>query len=341
MPQFDFQTVATVALGLIVAYGLYKLLKIGSRDPQLPPGPPTLPFLGNLASLPLENTYLKFTEWARTYGGVYSIKVLSETIIVVSSLDGVQEIMEKNGAFTASRPDFEPVVRFSGPGRYMLFAPYGPQLRKFRRVVTEMIKPASRKHVTSILVAEASQLLYETQHVPDKLYYHILRYTLSTLFSAVAGQRIPQVTSPLCQDFFRTWGMISDVCAAGHTPPVDQLPILNYIPDRFAGNWKAKCATIKRRLEDLLGGLKQEAEKRLAQEKPNGSFLETMLEMATDFDIDDEGIRSLTGALLFGGATTPASATLFIIYLAAAYPEYQRKVQRELDQVVGDERAPT
>ncbi|KAG8911538.1 hypothetical protein FRC02_006540 [Tulasnella sp. 418] len=66
-----------------------------------------------------------------------------------------------------------------------------------------------------------------------------------------------------------------------------------------------------------------------------------MLEMATDFDIDDEGIRSLTGALLFGGATTPASATLFIIYLAAAYPEYQRKVQEELDRVVGNERAPT
>ncbi|KAG8914333.1 hypothetical protein FRC02_005036 [Tulasnella sp. 418] len=66
-----------------------------------------------------------------------------------------------------------------------------------------------------------------------------------------------------------------------------------------------------------------------------------MLEMAKEFDIDEEGLQSLTGALMFGGATTPASFIQFIIYLAAAHPEFQRKVQEELDRVVGSERAPT
>ncbi|KAG8949053.1 hypothetical protein FRC03_000487 [Tulasnella sp. 419] len=227
MSQLDFQTATTVALGLATAYGISRLAKSGSRDPHLPPGPPTVPFLGNLASLPLENSYLKFTEWARTYGGVYSLKIRSETIIVVSSLDGVHEIMEKNGALTASRPDFAPIIKFSGPGRYLLFTPYGAQWRKFRKVVAELLKPSARQHFTSILVAEASQLLYETEKIPDKLYDHILRYTASAMFSVIAGQRIPQVTSPLCREFFHTWSMIADVCAPGHTPPVYRFRPLN------------------------------------------------------------------------------------------------------------------
>jgi hypothetical protein len=35
-----------------VAFGIYKLLRTGSRDKRLPPGPPTIPILGNLLDIP-------------------------------------------------------------------------------------------------------------------------------------------------------------------------------------------------------------------------------------------------------------------------------------------------
>lgn len=36
-----------------LAYGLWRLLRIGRRDPRLPPGPPTVPIFGNALEIPL------------------------------------------------------------------------------------------------------------------------------------------------------------------------------------------------------------------------------------------------------------------------------------------------
>jgi hypothetical protein len=44
---------AVVGFALIVAYCVWKLLRLGRRDPRLPPGPPTVPILGNAHQIPL------------------------------------------------------------------------------------------------------------------------------------------------------------------------------------------------------------------------------------------------------------------------------------------------
>lgn len=36
-----------IGVTLLLALGLWRLLRIGRRDPRLPPGPPTVPVLGN------------------------------------------------------------------------------------------------------------------------------------------------------------------------------------------------------------------------------------------------------------------------------------------------------
>lgn len=106
-----------------LVWGFLRLKKIGSREPGLPPGPPTLPLLGNLHIFPTEYAHYKFTEWARIYGDVYSLKVGPATAIVITSAAAVKELMDKRSASTADRPPHNMADVVTG-GSNMVLARY-------------------------------------------------------------------------------------------------------------------------------------------------------------------------------------------------------------------------
>ncbi|KAG8938154.1 hypothetical protein FRC03_007562 [Tulasnella sp. 419] len=165
MAQFDNPYIAPVAISLALIYAISRLSKIGSRERHLPPGPPTLPLIGNLSILPLKDAYIKYAEWAKIYGDVYSLKIGPETLIVISSLEAMDEILEKNGAITADRGKFAPVLRFAPSGQ-IAFTPYGPQWRKMRKAAVEVLKSSTRKRNLPIQMAEISQMLFDMNEDP-------------------------------------------------------------------------------------------------------------------------------------------------------------------------------
>uniref|UniRef100_A0A0W0FWJ0 Cytochrome p450 n=1 Tax=Moniliophthora roreri TaxID=221103 RepID=A0A0W0FWJ0_MONRR len=87
-----------------IVWLLQKILKTGRREPYLPPGPPTVPILGNLHVFPTKNSHIRFTEWAQQYGDIYSLKISSGTVIVISGMEAASELMDKRSATTADRP---------------------------------------------------------------------------------------------------------------------------------------------------------------------------------------------------------------------------------------------
>lgn len=122
-------------LAALVLYGVYRLLQVGKRDPRMPPGPPTLPILGNLHQIPLTGLYKKFQEWGEEYGGVYSLKFGSGTFIILYEKKAIHDLMDKKGLLYAERPK-NYVADIITSGDSIVFAPNTVLTREKRRIAT-------------------------------------------------------------------------------------------------------------------------------------------------------------------------------------------------------------
>ncbi|KAG8926072.1 hypothetical protein FRC02_009217 [Tulasnella sp. 418] len=135
--------------------------------------------------------------------------------------------------------------------------------------------------------------------------------------------------------------MVSKLFEPGNIPPVDLLPILKYVPDRFSNNWRARCDTCRNLIDEIVGELVDASEQRLKRGKTNGCFLELLEQNAVEWSLDHEAIRTIVAALLMGATISTAPMLHFVVLLAAAYPHHQHRIQEEIDQVVGADRLPT
>ena len=99
----------------LIAAALYRLSRIGRRRANYPPGPPTLPLIGNLHLIPKEKAHLQFQEWAQEYGPVYSIILGTKTMIVLNTDQAVKDLLDKRSGIYSSRPDMY-ISRIAGGG---------------------------------------------------------------------------------------------------------------------------------------------------------------------------------------------------------------------------------
>jgi hypothetical protein len=99
----------------LIAVLVYRLSRTGSRPANYPPGPPTLPFIGNFHLMPKEKTHLQFQEWADQYGPVYSLVLGTKTIVVLNTDRAVKDLLDKRSGIYSSRPDMY-ISRIAGGG---------------------------------------------------------------------------------------------------------------------------------------------------------------------------------------------------------------------------------
>ncbi|KAF8608239.1 cytochrome P450 [Ceratobasidium sp. AG-I] len=315
-----------------------KAMTIGKRETHLPPGPPTAPLLGNLHVFPKTEAHLKLTEWARIYGGMYSLKLGPGTAIVLTDVSAVKELMDKRSQSTVDRPPNHMADLVAG-GMNMVLARYTEDWRTLRRAAHTILTPQACTEHLPIQRAEASQLLHDFLTKPDGFYTHIRRYSSSVILSVLFGKRAPRFETKEVTDFFEAQHKWEEVLEPGAHPPMDLIPILKKVPERFAP-WKTLCAHTRKLQRDLYFGLLDETEQRIANHQENNCFMEQIIARQTEFGMSRELVGYLGGVLLEGGSDTTSSSLQTLVLGLTAFPDVLKKAQAEIDSVVGVDRAP-
>ena len=69
-------------------------------------------------------------------------------------------------------------------------------------------------------------------------------------------------------------------------------------------------------------------------------FVSYILDKQHELGLNDDEIAYLCGSIFGAGSDTSASAITLCVMAAAVYPAAQKRVQKELDEVVGRSRLP-
>ena len=115
-----------VRLSITVLVGVMAICIVAYyRSPwrRLPPGPPGLPFIGNLLALKERRIWLTFTKWSNLYGGwglsirsltlqqtnyisgpIMHVNVLGQPLIVLNTHKATADLLERRAAIYSDRP---------------------------------------------------------------------------------------------------------------------------------------------------------------------------------------------------------------------------------------------
>ncbi|KAL8409855.1 hypothetical protein RB594_008079 [Gaeumannomyces avenae] len=362
--------VSALSLAIILLRRLVKGSTVHSPPllASFPPGPPTLPLLGNLHQIPQDYGYLTYADWARSTAassdGLLGLKIgPTARIVILSRWRQVRDLLDARGAIYSSRPRL-PAAEYvlPPPGDiHPAFLAYGPKWRRTRRAVTEFTKEDALEKLLPIQDAETTQLMWDllqdgrnsSSPVDDGRYQdHALRAFAGIILASVFGQRGKDYWDPAnkARRFFDVQEDWAAILAGGAFPPLDVFPWIRHIPDVLTpwSGWRARAADVRRRQQGLYEELYAETLERVRGGKGRDSYFARLIgeqEKAERDEKDKEAFTQLemtylAGFMLEGGSDTTAMAFLTLVLAMAAFPEIQKEAQAEIDSVLGAESMP-
>lgn len=132
----------------------------------------------------------------------------------------------------------------------------------------------------------------------------------------------------------------SEVMETGATPPVDIVPILKWVPERFFGNWITRSRNVGRGMDKLYGRMVSQVMQRRLKSGSRGSFLDGILDQQEKLNLTRNQVNFLCGVLMEGGSDTSSSMILAFIHAMIRFPQVQKKAQQQIDAIVGEDRSP-
>lgn len=168
---------SVLLLLLLIRFALSTL-----RPQGFPPGPPTIPGIGNLHQIPLTANFLQFASWARQYGSILGLKLGPSNLIVVNKASDVRSLWIQRGAAYAARPQTAVACDYAFPDdHHRQVAFMTPEFHKLQRAaIKSHLGPAGFEKMKPIQQAFAARLMSDLLEDPVDFSSALMRWTLGT-----------------------------------------------------------------------------------------------------------------------------------------------------------------
>ncbi|OCH86925.1 cytochrome P450 [Obba rivulosa] len=326
-----------VLLTLTACYVLRRYVRIsGARSLPCPPGPPTLPVIGNIMDMGPPSAWLKFTEYERTYGNLVYFQGLGKSVLVVNSLKAMDELLEKRAKKYSDRP----VLIFgnlAGFNRIFAMCDYGEEWRAQRKLAHASLSPAAVKDYAIMQEDVAVGLVKDLLKTPEDFH---------SLIRVAAGRIVITITygtrpGSIEDEFVLIAEEANKIAGRAVIPSVylcDILPILKYAPSWVP--FQRTAAYSRQVIHNMLNKPFEHVKEMQAGTAPP-SLVQRLLSDPPENILNlEERVKGTAGTMYAAVAETTYSAVLTFVLAMALNPDKQRLAQAEIDRVVGMDRLP-
>ncbi|OAL40505.1 hypothetical protein AYO20_00241 [Fonsecaea nubica] len=327
---------------IVIFVAVKKLLAIGRRPKGYPPGPPTIPVLGNLHQFPVKGLHTAFQKWTEEYGPIVSLKMGTQTMILCGTDEVVKELMEKRSASTSRKVDM--FIRTFGDNLNIAFRDNDEIWRKQRKMYSTRLNSRGANSYIPYQEFESVELLSKILDHPSGFRVHLMRFATSIASSIAYGLRFPEADDPdiknLIEWFDRTTALGGKLQIADWFPIFR--PVFRFLP-KFMNPIKQEIEELEKMETKLWVRHTTAARALIDAGKPHASFVRD-LQAKTESEKDrltEKEILFSAGHAYAAATDTQANTLAAFVKAMALYPEVQAKAQREIDAVIGQDRMPT
>ncbi|XP_022367819.1 cytochrome P450 1A2-like isoform X3 [Enhydra lutris kenyoni] len=348
-----------IATGLLLVSAVFCLVLwvVRAWQPRVPkglkspPGPWGWPLLGNVLTLG-KTPHLALTRLSQRYGDVLQIHIGSTPVLVLSGLDTIRQALAQQGDDFKGRPDLYSFTLVTD-GQSMSFSPdSGPVWAARRRLAQNVLKsfsiasdPASsctcylEEHVSKeaeALLGRLQQRMAEAGRFDP--YNEVMLSVTSVIGAMCFGRRFPQSSEDMLSLISSTNDFV-EMASSGN--PVDFFPILRYLPNPSLQKFKAFNQKFFRFLQNIVREHYRDFDESNIQDITGALLKHNEKGSRTSAGhIPHEKIVNIINDIFGAGFDTITTAISWSIMYLVTNPEIQRKIQEELDRVIGRARQP-
>ena len=309
------------------------------------PGPKGLPFVGNLLQLDSKSPHAHLTEWAKQYGGVYSINLMGDNWVVVSSYEALHEVLVKRGPDFANRPNIFR-TNYASFDRNSVFWKNNDDgyYNKAKQLMHQNLKQYSVgmeriELVVTSMLRNFKGKLDNTTEMPYNPKTDIYNFTVQSLLYFLDGKFIDEDSDIFKQSQEMERAYVTALSMTGPGSELDAFPWL-----RFFNNKAYGILTRGRELSISVWNILKPGVLESLDPNDVRCLMEAMVLAAKEQKeelIKDIHLQFIITDVLVAGTTTTFNSLSAFVNLMAHYPEVQEKLQKEVDNVIGSSRDVT
>ncbi|NXI98447.1 CP2K1 protein, partial [Psophia crepitans] len=330
------------SIGLVFILAFLSFLKMGGfwnnhRTKNFPPGPRALPIIGNLHLFDLKRPYRTYLQLSKIYGPVFSVQMGLRKIVVIAGYETVKEALVNQADAFAERPKI-PIFEDLTGGNGIVFA-HGENWKVMRRFTLTTLRDfgMGKRAIEDRIVEEygyLADIIASQEGKPFDASKIINAAVANIIVSILLGKRFDYKDSR----FVRLLHLTNESIRLAGKPLVTIYNIFPHLGFLLRAN-----KTLLQNRDEFHAYVKVTFVEHLKTLDKNDqrSFIDAFLvkqqeEKATTKGYFHNGnLLSLVSNLFTAGVETISTTLNWSFLLLLKYPEIQRKVQQEIDQVIG------